>query len=1113
MTYRTWTLLLALGAAAVAGCKATSSDGGGGGGKGTDATLSALVVTADDVPATLTPGFAGDAHAYSTVLRAGTQAVTVTATATDPKVSSLTLLQLGGAPTAMASGVATPVTLPAVGAGSALRVVVTAEDGVSTTGYTVVLSRRAAGTNATLASLTDSAGVLHFTGATSYTYTVSETQAVGYTITPTLTDPFASLTIDDVPAPSGTPTAIDLTASTATVTLVATSEDGNASTTYTLNITVPHVIPVTGISLARTQLKLGVNDTAVSLGATITPSNATDAAIAWTSSDPTTVQVDGSGNVTALKPGRQLQPVTITATTHDGGFQATAQVYALWFTDDFEDLATGNVTSIRKWNLLASTAAATANGQFSIATDGSAVLRYDVGAVGGVLATVADALWPAGITGDYYVEARIKPVNNTSNTSQKQLYLLGRYVDAVDWYAAGMNMQSTSRVEMNKMTSSTATAYPGASPSAWRFTSRNPGYTQFYTVRLELVGSTLSLYYDGELLTSTPVTDGTNPFTNGKIGLWTYNKSFEVDDVKVGDPSDKPVLLGITPAVSYAATVGDPDRVITVTAQRPNYTTGLYQADTFSATSDNPGVVSVHVSGSTVNLTPVGGGTANITFTSGSDPALTKTIQASISTFTMPTATYTLTGVTTPADNATGVNVDQRLSITFDAGSTPALGSGSVRIFRKSDNALVDVIMPTGEIDSLGYPGQSLVRKLNVSLLGVSGTTLTITPHHNALAYGTEYYVAIANGLVTGTVALNGTTWAGIGTAGDWSFTTKAAPATSLTSLTVDDDGTADFRTVQGALDYFMQNAALDTPVTVNVGAGTYPEPLYLRTKNNVSIIGANRDGTVIQYRNAESLNGGSGASQAPASLTPGGGRSLFLIEGSDLLTLQNLTMRNTFVRTSSGGQAEVLYFNNDTGRLVAKQATFLSEQDTLQVKGYSWFYQCLVAGNVDYIWGNNRVALFEESEIRTIGDSANSTSGWYVVQARTVTAADKGFVFLNSRLTHGPGPVTGDVTTSTYLARAQAGSWFDNVVYVNCNMDSHIMPAGWYTTPAPNTPPTQTEGWREYGSMDLLGNALDVSARATGIQLTPATVASGYANRTQILQGYNGGAGWSPTP
>jgi pectate lyase len=281
----------------------------------------------------------------------------------------------------------------------------------------------------------------------------------------------------------------------------------------------------------------------------------------------------------------------------------------------------------------------------------------------------------------------------------------------------------------------------------------------------------------------------------------------------------------------------------------------------------------------------------------------------------------------------------------------------------------------------------------------------------------------------------------------------------------------------------------------------------------------------VIQYRNYEALNTGSGQSQA-AGGTPTGGRSVLLAEGCDLLTLDTLTLRNTMLRsTTVSSQAEAIYFNNDGGRLIAKNATFLSEQDTVQLHGYAWFFNSLIAGDVDFIWGSNRVSLFENSEIRSVGDTASASSGGFIVQARTVSAADKGFVFLNSKLTHGrgPGPQTGDVPTgssaATYLARSGgSSSFFDNVTFVNCQMDSHIIPVGWAYNRAGqpvSNPSTSTaaSGWRESGTTNLSGTALNLSSRVGAHVLTSSEVAARFANRAQIFAAFGGGAGWNPQP
>lgn len=70
---------------------------------------------------------------------------------------------------------------------------------------------------------------------------------------------------------------------------------------------------VTGMKLDKDKLDLNVAQTG-SLIATISPDNATDKNIKWTSSDSTIATVDSTGKVTALKVGT----ATITATTQDG---------------------------------------------------------------------------------------------------------------------------------------------------------------------------------------------------------------------------------------------------------------------------------------------------------------------------------------------------------------------------------------------------------------------------------------------------------------------------------------------------------------------------------------------------------------------------------------------------------------------------------------------------------------------------------------------------------------------------------------------------------------------------------------------------------------------------
>lgn len=81
---------------------------------------------------------------------------------------------------------------------------------------------------------------------------------------------------------------------------------------YNISLTV-NAIPVTDITLSSTSASLYVDDT-LQLLTTITPDNATNPAVSWTSGDETIATVDENGLVTAVAVGGTI----ITATAADG---------------------------------------------------------------------------------------------------------------------------------------------------------------------------------------------------------------------------------------------------------------------------------------------------------------------------------------------------------------------------------------------------------------------------------------------------------------------------------------------------------------------------------------------------------------------------------------------------------------------------------------------------------------------------------------------------------------------------------------------------------------------------------------------------------------------------
>lgn len=767
----------------------------------------------------------------------------------------------------------------------------------------------------------------------------------------------------------------------------------------------------------------------------------------------------------------------------------------IWFCENFES------GSLARWALLPGGGGATigtADGKAAIEKEGAnSVLHYDAGSSKGVVATVTDAAFAPVAdkkTADYFVEARIKPINN--KTSNKFVCLLGRYQDANNWYGGCLNVQNgaSSKVEFHK-------ANNGKWFRAKQFTPLTIVNDAWYKLRMEMKGDALTFYLNDDFIGTIKDTSIAKP---GKVGLWLDNRSFMVDDIIVGDANVKPVLLALDSASAWNSEVGGDDLAVNVTASKADG-----KPDDFSVSSSDAKVVSVAKSGNKTVLHAVGAGSAKITWVSGSNPAMSKTVAANIEpAFVQATATYgKLKGKTSPAAGSRDAYVDGTLRLAFDA-PVALTGKGSVRIFAPGNARPVDVIKPTGERDAIGPSAEKFYRGVAMPLMSAEGNTLVVRPHSGKLQYGAKYYVTVADGTLKD-AKLGGKAFTGLGEKAGWKFATRKAPKAGLTALKVDGVGTkADFRSVQGALNYAMQKLPADKPVTIKVANGTYNELLYLRGKNNVTILGENRDKTVIQFDNFESLNGGSGSGVAKAGVSSGGGRAVFLAEQSDMLKLERLTLKNPHLKVNGiNNQAETIYFNGTTQRLVARNANFISRQDTLQLNGYSWFYDTLIAGDVDFIWGSAKASLFENSEIRTVVDSTDATKGGYLVQARVTDPKDKGYVFLNSRITR----EAAVPDSATDLARsAGVPSYYDNVVYINCKMDKHVEPAGWWINPIPNPDKASaTAGWREFGSTALDGSALNLTGRVVNAHALTAAEAAPYLTREQVFSAIK----WNPAP
>ena len=103
-------------------------------------------------------------------------------------------------------------------------------------------------------------------------------------------------------------------------TITVTTKDGSKKATC--SVTVPaSAVSVTSVKLNKTSTTIEKGKIE-KLTATVSPSNATNKAVTWTSSNTNVATVDASGNVKAIATGS----ATITVTTKDGSKKATCNV-------------------------------------------------------------------------------------------------------------------------------------------------------------------------------------------------------------------------------------------------------------------------------------------------------------------------------------------------------------------------------------------------------------------------------------------------------------------------------------------------------------------------------------------------------------------------------------------------------------------------------------------------------------------------------------------------------------------------------------------------------------------------------------------------------------------
>lgn len=415
-----------------------------------------------------------------------------------------------------------------------------------------------------------------------------------------------------------------------------------------------------------------------------------------------------------------------------------------------------------------------------------------------------------------------------------------------------------------------------------------------------------------------------------------------------------------------------------------------------------------------------------------------------------------------PSPGAGAVCPDPPLRITFSG--APSLGTaGKIQVFSAAGSAVASVDLAASTVtDTIGGTSFVLLRPVYVD-----GNAVVVYLKTKALAYGQTYYVNVDAGAIKppggGSFSVSGSS--------AWRFTTAGSAPSDLSALTVALDGAGPFCTVQGATDALPANNTAAARITIN--AGTYHEVMHVSKKSNITLHGQDRAQTMLVGTNNNSQQGTNGGTS---------NRSLLGFDGTNGLVIENLTIKN--LTPQDGTQAEALRLQS-CDKCIVRDADIWSLQDTLLWSGRIYAENCLIVGNVDYVWGTG-VAYFDKCELRTVGRTG------VIVQSRNAAGA-YGYVFVDSKLT------VDAASKNNMLARIDVSAYpGSHVAYINCQMTG-VASAGWTVTGGSAT--SSLRFW-EYQSTDGSGNALSVSGRSNGTQIS-ASQAAMMRDPSVVLNGW----------
>ena len=263
--------------------------------------------------------------------------------------------------------------------------------------------------------------------------------------------------------------------------------------------------------------------------------------------------------------------------------------------------------------------------------------------------------------------------------------------------------------------------------------------------------------------------------------------------------------------------------------------------------------------------------------------------------------------------------------------------------------------------------------------------------------------------------------------------------------IVVSADGHGDYKTVQEAINACPDYSHKEI-TRILIRKGVYKEMVSIpHTKFRLYIKGEDARSTVITWNKyAKQLWPG-----RDIAVGTSGSASVYI--HSSYVTFEDITFENTAGEGKEIGQAVAVFTDGDF--LFFNRCRFIGNQDTLYTYGRygkfggikrNYYKDCYIEGTTDFIFGPS-ICYFENCHIHSKKNS-------YVTAASTLQGQKYGYVFKGCKLTADPG------IEKCYLGRPWGA--YAKTVFIECFLDSHILPDGWHDWEKEGKPDTKKNSY-----------------------------------------------------